>query len=1733
MQANRGLGRIGIAAALGVAAAAAALVGGGWWLHQRNAVEPASPAITADPGAPFAAVECKARMFDNRPALALVFTQPVDGRQKLADLMQVVDLGAIDGAKDKGAERQASKVSAASAASAAGAKADSRIVQAAWVLGDNPRVAYFTAILPLHHYKIQVRAALLSNDGAKLTQAKDCEVDSEAMPAAYYFASRGVVLPAGQNGGLPVVTVNVSEVDLQFLKVEPQAMPKFLERVAGVRKAAAPSNEEDSQGEEGDYGYNGYSRESKHLKGAVNGWQLEELRGMTRSVHLGRYTTSETPNQRHVSFIPVESIKELQEPGVYIAVMSQPGRFGYDYQVTYFYVSDIGLQLHRYGKSLDAFTTSLKGGTALGGVHFELLDENARSLGKAEGDSDGHGHFNSVPDGASLLLASRGTGAKVEMAALVLKEPGLDLSEFDIGGYPTRRAKLFAYAGRDLYRPGERFELSVLARDADGRMLAPQPITATLKRPDGRSVSSETWRASDKLPGYLQHAINLPADAQTGAWQLELRVDPGAKVPDTLWKFQVEEFLPERMKLELTTPKPLLLPGDEFKVQVRGDYLFGAPAAGNRLIVSAAVERQRLALPQKWPGFLFGDFADEKDKKRREVSDTSLDEQGVASISLPLDIAAANSPMLVRGSFSLLESGGRPVVRSIERVVWPADKLLALRPLFDRDVTREGGKAEFELVRVNSEGKSQPLKNVPLRLIYEERQYYWRFDDQRGWQSGYTEADEVVESGAIAMQGERTSIALPVKWGRYRIEVDDPETKLTLRYRFYAGWGAQEADDMGNRPDRVQIKLAKAPLKAGENAELTITPPHDGTALVAVEGDSLLWSKRIAVSASGTALSIPVDPLWARHDLYISVTAFRPGSQGDRVTPARALGLIHLPLAREDRQLKVALSAPAKVEPEKRTLVKVKVEGLAGPGGQSGIVTLSAVDVGILNITRYKSPDAFDFFFGKHRFAAELLDMYGKLIEKIDGTLAKLKFGGDAKMRDTRSMPKKVKLIDLFSGPVALNAKGEAEIPLNIPDFNGTLRLMAVVSTPERYGRAEAEMVSAAPLVAELAMPRFISPGDAATIALDVTNLSGAAQEIKVQLEGAEPVRVRDGEKSLSLKHQQRATLRFPVEATDAYGLGRLRLQVTSASGIRIVREAALQVQPPVALEREARRLKIEPGASERIEPGAIEKYYRGSANLSVSVSNRPPLNINRLVQGLLDYPYGCLEQTTSAAYPHVLIDEAAAKTYGLKPRSRDERAQFIEGAIARLAGMQKANGGFTLWGDGAYEVWLSAYVLGFLQDARAQGFNVPEAMTKNAQDWQLQQLQQAPNRFPALPAEIRADTASAPGVASSFNERDYALVRDSHQRFAELAHIGYMLARDQKAPLSMLRYLHDQVRDRARSPLPLVHLAIALKLMGDDARAKVALEDAMTRAYGIQSRRYGGEYEWLGDYGSSVRDLAMSYALLTRHEIKHPRRENLLFDLASRVGGRQYYSTQERLALVMAERAAGAEGSGEWTALLKVGESNQAMTSKTTALRSLDAAAVAKGVTLSNQSKAALFVELEASGYPTRAPAPRDDVIELKRDWFEADGSAYKARPLKVGDLLIVRVQARSRQTINDAMLIDRVPAGFEIENLNLSQGPNAGEFTLGGINVGQAMADSRVKHREYRDDRYVAAAKLDSNWLSVFYMVRVVSPGRFSVPPTFAEDMYRPELRGIGKTPDAIVITDPRGTPPSEAPR
>lgn len=1692
-------GALGLSALLVIALLAAAIAG--YFLYAHFAGTGTQEADDKD--VPFALVDGAHRELDGSPALALSFSLPLDSRNDYGKYVQVLemppkatdrpdqnDAGMED--SDGGGDGQAGAATERTSRAQADTNTEGgKPVSGAWVVGENPRLLFFPHIKPQTRYVVRVLPGLPARSGARLEGEERLSILTAAIPASFYFASRGTVLPAKQNGGLPVTTVNVPEVDIQFLKVKPDQLPAFLEKVV----SGAPTSPDAAGSEEGEGGEEGYyGNITVRLKGAVTGWELDRLHKLTDSVFTGRFLTEQKPNRRAVTFIPVENIKALAEPGVYVAVMSQPNRFREEYQTTYFYVSDLGLHLRQFsGGAADAYVSSLTSGKAVTGVEVSWIDAQGKILRRGESDSEGRANFAERPAKARLLMAKKGE----QMSLITLKEPALDLNEYDIAGMPPSATRLFAWSGRDLYRPGERFEVSVMARDADGRAVAPQPVQATLRRPDGKAQWSAAWQPQAQFPGYYRQAIELPPDAATGFWYLELSADPAAKRAGTRLRFGVEEFLPERMKLDLAGHDPKSgAPG--WTIDISGRYLYGTPAAGNRLIGVVNSERNRNPLQKKLPGFIFGDSDEDSVRSRIELDETALDDKGQAQTTVSLEpVAKRHSPFTVRATLSLLESGGRPVVRSIEHVNWPAPVLIGVRPLFAGEYARENAPAEFEVIRADATAALKAGMALPVRLFREDRQYYWRFDDQRGWHSGFTEDDELVATTQVSMAaGARGKLVLPVKYGRYRLEIFDPQTQQTLRHRFYAGWYARDDESQGVRPDRVALKLDKPAYQEGETAHLTLTPPHAGEALVTIEGDRTLWVRRMAVRAESMTIDIPIDKTWLRHDLYVSVMVLRPGNSGDRVTPARALGIAYLPLARDSRKLAVSLEAPQKMEPEQPLKVKIKVPEARG---QQAMVTLSAVDAGILNITRFASPDPFGFFFGKLRYDVDAYDIYGRLIEKMDGQKGKLKWGGDAAPKPTRSLPKKVRLVDLFSGPVALDEQGEAEISLPVPDFNGSLRLMAVAAAGERYGMQESEVTVAAPLIVELATPRFLSVGDSALLALDVQNLAGSEQKVHVRISNDEGLVIHGGEQELTLKDQQKRILRIPLEAGSALGLTEVRINVDSPR-VKLRRSFPLQVQAPTPRQSILRRKLLAAGESFELKETDLSGLIGQSVVATLAASNQMPIDVRSAVHGLLTYPYGCSEQTTSTAYPHVFIDEEAARQFGLKPYTKAQRAEMLGKAIGRLSGMQAPSGGFSLWGNvSEYQYWLSAYVADFLADAREQGFGVPADMEKRADDFLLKGLQEGVAGLPRTAVKYDAQ--------SVWNDWRYA----GSGRFGVLAYGAYVLARQGKAPLATLRQLHES-QAAAHSGLALVHLGIALKLMGDEARAGELI------AAGLKKPR--DERYWWGDYGSNLRDWALMYVLLDKHHLQPQGRENLIAQVAGEMSRKRYYSTQEKLALFLLGRNFQAQAGSTWAAEMTRAGKVQALGGKSTQYLPLTADALRTGMLIHNTDKNPLYLELNYSGNPQRMPAAQREAFDLKRTWYTPDGKELGNRPLRVGETLIVGVNVKTRSRVANAMIVDYVPAGVEIENLNIVEGER-GDLTIGGVSLAQSLQNPRIQHVEFRDDRFVVATRLDGE-SNFFYRVRVVTPGRFVVPPTYAEDMYQPIIYGLAGGGDFITIED-----------
>ncbi len=1541
-----------------------------------------------------------------------------------------------------------------------------------WSLDDEGRILRFPFVEANRDYTLRISAALTAADGSTLGRDIERKVHTGELKPAAGFASQGSVLPARESRGLPVVSVNVAEVDVEFLRVRESELPRFFAH---------------------------YQR-----GGRRSGWELDSdyrrsrsVAGMADPVYVNRFVLGGERNERAVTYLPLQDIAELQQPGLYFATMKRAGSFDGMYDTAFFSVSDIGLHVRAHADQLFVHTASLRDGSALGGVDLKVLGDDGQPVFKAQTDGNGNAVLEHRLDAAQVLVASRGS----DVSMLPFNQPALDLSEFAVAGRRQAWFEVFAWSGRDLYRPGETVRVSALLRDADGKPVPAaaagkaQPLFARLKQPDGK-VFVES-RLEPGAQGYYRFEKEIPVEAPTGRWQVEFRTDPASKELVQGMDLRIEEFLPERMKLELDSAQQRLARGDALKMDVTGAYLYGAPAAGNRFTARLAVAVEQHPL-ESMPGWFFGDPTVTLPREASDVVDTALDDEGKLqqTLVLPAEVRG-DTPVSVVVAGSLYETGGRTVNRSLERVLWPADALVGVRPLFDdAEGSDANAKAGFEILRVDAQGTPRPLAGLELKLVRERRDYHWNFDEEDGWSYSHTSRFEVVETRSVDAGASATRVDFPVEWGEYRIEARDPETGLVTRYPFRAGWSWDD-DNRGldARPDKVKLALDRTGYRAGDTLEVTVTPPHPGKGLLLVESDRLLYVQAIDARA-GSTFKVPVTEDWERHDVYVTALVFRGGSASSKVTPARAVGVAHVPMARGDRQVAVGLSLPKQARPDDTLRVTLAVPGLAG---RTAHATVSAVDVGILNITRYPVPDAGRHFFAQRRLGVDAYDVYGRVIESLEGGTARLRFGGDQGLEalpQARRPTARVQTVDLFSGPVKLDAKGNATVEFKLPDFNGTLRVSALVFGDDAYGHRDAELLVRAPLVAEASMPRVMAPGDRATVTLDLANFTGRAGDFRVRVDGVGPLRVEQGTREAKLAVDGRGTLSFPLRALDGHEVGKVRVRV-DGEGVAVDRSYELPVRAPWPQVLRSRSLVLDPLAPVVLDPALAEGMLPGSVNARLGLSATPPIAFAAALEGALRYPYGCAEQTTSKGYAALVLDTPTAESWGMSPLPDDARRQRMEGALGRLAALQASSGHFSMWGgSGGTQPMLTPYVAEFMLDAREAGFDVPEAMLQRA--------------LARMSEDLLSD-----------GEQFYGSDNRSHLRLAYKAHAGYVLARVNRAPLGTLRALHDGYRKSARSAMPLAHLGLALSLQGDKARGDTALDEA----FGWNGDRPG----WLGDYGTPLRDAALMQALVHKHDLATPKRSAALRGLGAELDARRkarwfYLSTQEQAAIARLGRELAGSGRTFSGRLSEAGV-EEALAPMRRFSRVYGHEALAAGVRLVPEGQAPVYASMDVAGIPRSAPAPEASVLKVERRWYTPDGKPWTPRPLREGEALVVRVTLTADRSMPDALLTELLPAGLEVENMNLGDASAWADVVVGGIRLDDRGDAAELLHEEFRDDRYVAALKLDAGRAAdVFYLVRAVTPGEYAVPPPLAEDMYRPELRGVGQAqPERLTVVQP----------
>jgi uncharacterized protein YfaS (alpha-2-macroglobulin family) len=1486
-------------------------------------------------------------------------------------------------------------------------------------------------------YTITLRAGLPSVVRETLAKSAEFTIFVRDRKPFARFSGNAYVLPRTGQRGIPVLSVNTAALDMSVYRVGDR---NLIETMLGY-----------------DFQRN-LSRSDAERIASERGAQ----------VWTGELAVEQKLNTEVTTAFPVgEALKDLA-PGVYVVIAKSKGAVTDDYEqlaTQWFIISDLGLTAFSGQDGIDVFVHSLASAQARGYVSVRLIARNNEVLATKNTDRNGFVHFD-----AGLARGEGGSSPaaivasdRTDYAFLSLKSPAFDFSDRGVAGRQVPAGlDAFVYTERGVYRGGESVAVTALLRDARGSAAPTVPLTLVVERPDG--VEYRRALTPDQGMGGRSWIVPLVASASSGTWRVRAYTDP-KRAPVGETTFMVEDYVADRVEFDLTSSETTMPRNGAAQVKVDGRFLYGAPASKldleGSVLIAPAKERPGFA------GYSFGLYDDEVTATRQDLDDLpNTDAAGKARFQVKLDkIPATSRPLEAQISVSMAESGGRAVERNLTLPIAPDAPAIGVKPAFSGRSLADGANADFDVILAGIDGKTVAKSGLRYELLKIDTKYQW-YRQNNQWEFEPIKRTERVASGNIdTVAGKPARLSLPVKWGRYRLEVSAPEpngavTSLTFDAGFYA-------ESSADTPDLLEVALDKTDFKTGESMNVAVTAATAGNLTVNVFTDRLVASQSQDVQAGTAQIKLSVGKDWGT-GAYIVATLRRPLDAAAQRMPGRAIGVQWFGIDRTARTLALDMKLPDTLRPNSVLGVPLHIAGLGA--GEEAHVVVAAVDVGILNLTHYKPPAPDDYYLGQRRLTAEVRDLYGQLIDGMQGARGAIRSGGDMAGAELSGSPPSQAPLALYSGIVKVGAGGTAHVNFDIPAFAGTVRVMAVVWSKDKVGKATADVVVRDTVVLTATLPRFLRTGDKGAVQLELDNVEGAPGDYSVAVSADGAVKL-DGEKPqvITLAAKQRDRVSVAVSASGS-GASTVAVNITGPTGFTLARNYALDVRPATQILTRRTVRALAKGETLTLSNDMFADFVPGTGRAGLSIAVSTSLDAATLLNALDRYPFGCSEQITSRAVAMLYVNELAAQA---KLAPDGEIDQRIKDAIARLLARQGANGSFGLWSVGGEDAWLDSYVTDFLTRAKERGFEVPASAFTLAVD------------------RLRNFVAASPEPGKDGGR--------------ELGYAMYVLARNGAAPLGDLRYIADVKLAEVVTPIAKAQIAAALGMLGDKARSDqvyLAALDAIAPQPKLDLGR--------ADFGSALRDAAALVTLAS--EGRAP--QKTIDDAISRIDAARtlssYTSTQEDAWLVLAARSLAKQLNA--ISLSVAGEKRQGAY-----YRSLRADQLTAPLAVTNSGEGNVQAVVSVSGAPLTPEPAAERGFKIEREFHTLDGEAADPTKARQNQRFVVVLKMTEPQPqFGRVIVADYLPAGFEIDNPKLVSSADTGGLAW--------IADAADPvNTEFRDDRFTAAfdrKQDDSPVFTVAYVVRAVSPGHYVMPQAIVEDMYRPDRFGRTAT-GSIEVT------------
>lgn len=1259
--------------------------------------------------------------------------------------------------------------------------------------------------------------------------------------------------------------------------------------------------------------------------------------------------------------------------------------------------SDLGMISKRGtdGSMLIA-VTNLKTTEPLANVTLEIYDFQKQLVKKVITDNKGFAFFN-TEEQVFAAIAKYGS----QRGYLQLNNNTLNLSRFDISGEAHKKGvKGFIYTDRGVWRPGDSIYISFILEDKKHALPINYPISFELNNPRGQTVQKQIKKSS--VNGFYTFHTATELNAPTGNYYMKINV--GGVVFDKTLK--VETITPNRLKLKLDFKKENFDKDDKIFGSLNVKWLHGSAAKNLDAEVNVALYKTPTIFTA-FKDYVFDDPQKEYYTETTTLFNKKLDNYGNADIPNKINISSS-APGVLSAIFycKVTEPGGSFSTDNFITTYHPYKQYAGIKlPKGDGDIgvlfTDQVHTIDIATVDKNGNAINSTVNAYLYKL---EWRWWWDYNEDAASYNSRVYSDPVASSTINTQNGKgKWQIKVPEnEYGRYLIKVVDKKGHSAgcIVYIDHPGW-QNRRDETMKGTTMLSLNTNKEKYTAGETASIEIPSGYKGTALVTLEsGTRVLQADWVKTQAGITRYSFKITPEMAPN-VYAYVTLMQPHGQVENDMPLRLYGVIPVKVENPASHLEPEIKLPEVIKPEEKLTFFVKEKK-----GKQMTYTIAMVDEGLLDLTKFNTPDPWNNFYAKEALQVQTTDLFDQVLGNYASKIKKLlSIGGDGSEDGAAEGTKvqRFKPMVKFLGPFNLSANKTAKHTINIPRYTGSVRTMIIAGDNGAYGSSEVTTPVRKPLMILGTLPRVLGPNEEVSLPVSVIAMEDFIKEVKISLKTNDLLNINGpAVQNIHFSEKGEELVTFPIKVKPETGIA--SLEITATSGNETAKyDIELQVRAPnPAVTRNTETIIKEKGT--QVFP--YESFgIKGTGKGSLEISSIPPLNLENRLNYLIEYPHGCIEQTTSSVFPQLFVMELLE----LKPEQKKQIEKNIKAGIERLRLFQLHNGSMSYWPEsGGYEgasEWGTNYAGHFLLEAQMKGYNVPQSLLEK---WIIFQ-KEAANNWNTRRKTYRTDY-------DDYYDND-DLTQAYRLYLLSLAKVP------QTGAMNRLRELKD-LSATAKWQLAAAYFIAGQKTIAQNLVKNLALDIPTYN-------------ELSNTYGSDIRDEAMILEVLTRMG-EREKAFQIVRKLSNILKTENWMSTQETAYSLLAITRYGAKNIGKGIQLeykINGGNWQKINTSKSVYQIPVDIKNQPKGkIEIRNNSAGILYANLAIRAIPVAGKEINENKeVNLEVTYKNLQGKVIQPDVLEQGTDFIAEIKVTNPgvyKELDEMALTAIFPSGWQLHN-------------------------------------------------------------------------------------------------------